>query len=362
MLQFGGNGFEKKKDKKKKKPTFPSLRRLRLCLVYVKYFPEMLFSGKENIFKCLVAFQKMLWKIFYGVWLYSWKYYRKHIFYLLLIFSHIFSSSKQIYNIISKSTTQKKQNQRKKNHQIRSNWGAIAEVRLAVCGFAVWLVGAIGAVRLVVRGFAVRRSRVWQSWAFWVRRSRRWCDDLGFSVFAISLCVCACESFLSLFLSLRIFGNDLKVKFWLKIFSGSKALILGSTEILFRKIHFPCATKHPHLWKNIYGKTFTKVIWNQNKHNLRMKLQSKRINLNLVHWIHWDLDTCQVIVMYLRLYNEISIISSIASYHEITLPLLVIYLFIILKKEKNIKWRNHYQWIDFYVAVASNLDPSATPK
>ena len=31
-------------------------RTFRLCLVYVKYFPEMLFSGKENIFKCLVAF------------------------------------------------------------------------------------------------------------------------------------------------------------------------------------------------------------------------------------------------------------------------------------------------------------------
>ena len=34
-----------------------------------KYFSEMLFSGKENIFKCLVAFQKMLWKIFSSVWL-----------------------------------------------------------------------------------------------------------------------------------------------------------------------------------------------------------------------------------------------------------------------------------------------------
>ena len=44
--------------------------RVRLCLVHVKYFPEnMLFSGKENIFKCLVAFQKMLWKIFSSVWL-----------------------------------------------------------------------------------------------------------------------------------------------------------------------------------------------------------------------------------------------------------------------------------------------------
>ena len=51
---------------------------LRLCLFHVSdfpentYFPEMLFSGKENIFKCLVTFQKMLWKIFSGVWLYGW--------------------------------------------------------------------------------------------------------------------------------------------------------------------------------------------------------------------------------------------------------------------------------------------------
>ena len=50
---------------------------LRLCLVLVKYFPEniyfpkMLFSEKENIFKYLVAFQKIFWKIFSSVWLYS---------------------------------------------------------------------------------------------------------------------------------------------------------------------------------------------------------------------------------------------------------------------------------------------------
>ena len=75
---------------------------------------------------------------------------------------------------------------------------------------------------------------------------------------------------------------------------------------------------------------------------LRMKLQSKGISLNLVRWIHWNLDTCQIIVMY-SLLNEISIISSITAYHEITWPLLVIYLFIIPKKEKKIKWGNHYQ-------------------
>ena len=74
---------------------------VRLCLVHVKYFPEnkyfleMLFLGKENIFKCLVAFQKMFWKRFFGVWLCSWKYHRKHIFYLLLTFSHIFLTAKR---------------------------------------------------------------------------------------------------------------------------------------------------------------------------------------------------------------------------------------------------------------------------
>ena len=49
----------------------------RLRLVRVKafpenrYFSEMLFSGKENVFMCLVAFQKNFWKIFSDVWLYS---------------------------------------------------------------------------------------------------------------------------------------------------------------------------------------------------------------------------------------------------------------------------------------------------
>ena len=60
----------------------------------------MLFSGKENVFMCLVVFQKMFRKIFSDICLCSWKYHRKHIFYLLLTFSHIFSVTKQLYNII----------------------------------------------------------------------------------------------------------------------------------------------------------------------------------------------------------------------------------------------------------------------
>ena len=78
----------------------------------------MLFSEKEDVFMCLVAFQKMFRKIFSDVWLCSWKYHRKHIFYLLLTFFHIFSVTKRIYNIIYFSKY--KQNQ-EKNHQIRTN-------------------------------------------------------------------------------------------------------------------------------------------------------------------------------------------------------------------------------------------------
>ena len=66
---------------------------------------------------CLVAFQKMFRKIFYDVWLCSSKYHRKHIFYLLFTFSHIFSVAKRIYNIIHFS--KHKQNP-EKNHQIRT--------------------------------------------------------------------------------------------------------------------------------------------------------------------------------------------------------------------------------------------------
>ena len=43
----------------------------RLRLVRVKAFPENIFSEKENIFICLVAFQKNFRKIFSDVWLYS---------------------------------------------------------------------------------------------------------------------------------------------------------------------------------------------------------------------------------------------------------------------------------------------------
>ena len=51
------------------KSTIVFTHLLRLCLVRVKAFPENIpFSEKENIFMYLVAFQKIFWKIFSGVW------------------------------------------------------------------------------------------------------------------------------------------------------------------------------------------------------------------------------------------------------------------------------------------------------
>ena len=68
----------------------------------------MLFSGKENVFMCLVAFQKIFRKIFSDVWLCSWKYHRKHIFYLLLTFSRLPNKYKISFIPQNTNKTQKK--------------------------------------------------------------------------------------------------------------------------------------------------------------------------------------------------------------------------------------------------------------
>ena len=65
---------------------------LRLCLVPVKYFPEnknfskMLFSGKENIFKCLVALWKLLDENIFMCLVLFWKcYFPTNFLYFLSI-------------------------------------------------------------------------------------------------------------------------------------------------------------------------------------------------------------------------------------------------------------------------------------
>ena len=93
------------------------------------------------------------------------------------------------------------------------------------------LAGAIGVVRLAVRGFGFR-SRVhgFAVCGSWVRRSWVRCSWVmgslfvgswvrGFAVRGFVGSPFTRESFLSLFLSLRVSGNDLKRKFGLKIIS-----------------------------------------------------------------------------------------------------------------------------------------------
>ena len=82
----------------------------------------MLFSGKKNVFMCLVAFQKMFWKIFSGVWLCSWEYHRKHIFYLLLTFSRL--PNKYIIAFIPQYRNTNKTQEKKiiKSGQIQSHF------------------------------------------------------------------------------------------------------------------------------------------------------------------------------------------------------------------------------------------------
>ena len=174
---------------------FDNWLRLRLVRVKVfpeyRYFSEMLFSKKENIFMCLVAFQKMFRKIFSDVWLCSWKYLRKHILYLLLTFSHIFLVTKRIHNIIHSS--KHKQNPEKKSSNPDKR----------------------------------RRDRDW--WDRNLSLSRCVCSPLVFCC-VLAECVslfCAC------------YGNRLKVKQVCKMISGSTSVNFGQTEMIFRKIYFP---------------------------------------------------------------------------------------------------------------------------
>ena len=161
------------------------------------------------------------------------------------------------------------------------------------------------------RGFAVRGFAVRGLVGLWVRHS--WArgfvqlavhgfDDLGLTIspvvrrsplsgFAISLS-------LSLSLSLCVFGNDLKVKFWLKILSGSKALILRSTKILFRKIHFPYATKHPHLRKSFFGsdlkpkQTQLKTTNSLNKINITTCFENLTVELHVLYALNTHVKFC----------------------------------------------------------------------
>ena len=83
--------------------------------------------------------------------------------------------------------------------------------------------------------------------AIWCMRSSDWSsgftDDIEGVIWALSLS-----------LSLRVWPeNGLKWKIDLQTISVVKGSFSRSTSNNFRKIYFPCATKHPHLRKSISG-------------------------------------------------------------------------------------------------------------
>ena len=182
----------------------------RLCLVRVKYFPEnkyfpeMLFSRKENIFQYLIAFQNIFWKIFSGVWLYSWKCSKKPNFIMFLTFSCIFSASKQIYHQLQQNTNSSKPKfsipNKKKFIKSEINSGqrttkqepptppeedwpraSRSAIRRDDLGFDEWCVS--GSRRSVTNGFDDGRARRSEEWVrrtsstIWEMGSRS--DDLG---------------------------------------------------------------------------------------------------------------------------------------------------------------------------------------
>ena len=122
---------------------------------------------------CLVAFQKMFRKIFSDFWLCSWKYHRKHIFYLLLTFSHIFSVTKRLYNIIY--SLKHKQNP-EKNHKIRTNEGEIAIGAIEIGEITIDAI-AIGAIRASRDpSIAIARRSKRRSWSRSVMLAARCVD------------------------------------------------------------------------------------------------------------------------------------------------------------------------------------------
>ena len=171
----------------------------------------------------------MFRKIFSDVWLCSWKYHRKHIFYLLLTLSHIFSVTKRIHNIIHSS--KHKQNPEKKNHQIRTNKGEISIGEIAV-----------GALRNRNRDQRFTRSARCR----WCRRTARcrWCRDLFFLSPSLSL---------SLSLLFSKAGSHLKWKWKRKWFSVVLALKFGQLEMLFSLTEFEVTTKRSIFRKIISG-------------------------------------------------------------------------------------------------------------
>ena len=178
----------------------------------------MLFFGKENVFMCLVAFQKIFRKIFSGIW----KRRRKR------------QTQK------NSDKTQKKNHQRSMLDWVRRRGALRAPVRRPRSEIVID--GAISrrqdrdrqrdlarSARTGARGSPAIIGLDWSS-VFFLSRAHS--------------------------LSLSFSGNTLKWKWKCKLISVVKAIFFRSTEINFRKILFSGPTKHPHFRKSISRSDF----------------------------------------------------------------------------------------------------------
>ena len=172
----------------------------------------MLFFEKENVFMYLVAFQIMCRKIFSDVWLCSWKYHRKHIFYLWLTFSRL--PNEYIISFIPQNTNK---TQKKKNHQIRTNKGEISIGEIAVGASRNRNRRVRAIARCINRYHAMCRSRE-------VGESRDRAMPMMSADGAMPVKVAISSFFLPLSLSLSLFS----------IFQGRKSFeVKMETEMIF---------------------------------------------------------------------------------------------------------------------------------
>ena len=191
----------------------------------------MLFSRKENIFMSLVPFQKMFRKIFFDVWLCSWK----HIFYLLLNFL-TFSRlpNEYIISFISQNTNK---TQKKKS----SN----PDKRRRDCDRRGWrnrdrdqCIRGVGDVS-----------------------GRRSAGDVAISSFFLHL---------SLSLLFSKAASHLKWKLKRKLFFVVLALKFGQLEMFFSLTEFEVTTKHPIFQKIIFEINLKSIQTQPKFHNNRI--------------------------------------------------------------------------------------------
>ena len=166
---------------------------------------------------CLVAFKKMFRKIFSDVWLCSWKYYRKHIFYLLLTFSRL--PNEYIISFIPKNTN-KTQKKIIKSGQTKAR------------------------LRSTLR--AIEASHDASDVGGW-----RGAGDVAISSLSLSLSLLFSKA-----------GSHLKWKWKQKWFSVVLALKFDQLEMLFSLTEFEVTTKHP-IFRKIISRISLKSIQTQ---------------------------------------------------------------------------------------------------